>query len=351
MTQSSIRPGQPWLDTTGNGIQAHGGSLIHLDGVFYWYGENKEKSTGDNGIWHWGVRCYSSTDMYNWEDRGLIIPPDLEHPDSPLHPAKMMDRPHIVFNERTRKFVCWLKLMGEADSQESTVLVANDFLGPYSIVRTGLRPLGMNAGDFDLVIEPTDGKAYYYFERVHSELICADLTDDYTDVTGYYSTHFPHPHPPFVREAPAYFRRKGQHYLVTSGTTWYYPNPSEVACAASYHGPWTVIGDPHPGDPTGTSFHSQLSSVFKHPNKKDLYIALADRWLPDAKVNGHEVMEAFAALFSEDTVDVAASEPNANADPSYPDTSVADYVWLPMRFDGTMPYLDWHDEWRIEDYD
>ena len=36
-------PGQVWLDTNGNRIQAHGGSLIYLDGVYYWYGENKEK--------------------------------------------------------------------------------------------------------------------------------------------------------------------------------------------------------------------------------------------------------------------------------------------------------------------
>jgi hypothetical protein len=34
-----------------------------------------------------------------------------------------------------------------------------------------------------------------------------------------------------------------------------------------------------------------------------------------------------------------------------PNTSVADYVWLPIRFDGDMPYLDWTDEWRIEDFD
>lgn len=27
-------------------------------------------------------------------------------------------------------------------------------------------------------------------------------------------------------------------------------------------------------------FHSQISSVFRVPGKKDLYIALADRWLP-----------------------------------------------------------------------
>ena len=32
-------------------------------------------------------------------------------------------------------------------------------------------------------------------------------------------------------------------------------------------------------------------------------------------------------------------------------TSLANYVWLPFRFDGEMAYLDWHDEWRIEDYE
>ena len=39
----------------------------------------------------------------------------------------------------------------------------------------------MSAGDFDLVVAP-DGKAYYMFERVHSETIIADLTDDYASV-------------------------------------------------------------------------------------------------------------------------------------------------------------------------
>lgn len=66
MQQSSIKPGQPWLDTNGNRIQAHGGSIIEVDGTFYWYGENKEKTIPGSGIWHWGVRCYASTDLYNW---------------------------------------------------------------------------------------------------------------------------------------------------------------------------------------------------------------------------------------------------------------------------------------------
>lgn len=269
----SIRPGQIWLDTKGERIQAHGGSVMYLDGLYYWYGENKEKTTGKNSVWHWGVRCYCSSDLYNWEDKGLIIPPE-ENPASSLHPHSMMDRPHIIYNQLTRKFVCWLKIMHPDGTQTVTILTADHILGPYTKVREGLRPLGMNAGDFDLAVAP-DGKAYYYFERVHSETICADLTEDYLDVTGFYSTHFPHPGPPYVREATSHFMRKGRHYLLTSGTTGYLPNPSEAAVAETWHGPYQVQGNPHRNDPSNTSFHSQISSVFKVHGKKDLYIALS----------------------------------------------------------------------------
>ena len=257
-----------------------------------------------------------------------------------------MDRPHIIYNPTTKKYVCWLKIMGEGLTQTTTVLTAESFLGPYEIVTTGLRPLGMNAGDFDLTVEPTDGKGYYYFERPHSELICADLAEDYTNVTGHYSTHFPRVHPPLVREAPAHFSRKGLHYLLTSGTTSYYPNPSEVAMAPSYHGPWTVLGDPHPGDPSKTSFRSQISSVFKHPAKNDLYIAVADRWLPELPADQSNVTEAFRRLFTGEPVD----EADLAVVLAEADTSIADYVWLPLRFEGDMVFIDWRDEWRVEDY-
>ena len=42
----SIRPGEVWKDTDGNPIQAHGFSVFYneKDGLYYWYGENKEKT-------------------------------------------------------------------------------------------------------------------------------------------------------------------------------------------------------------------------------------------------------------------------------------------------------------------
>ena len=329
--QTSIRPGQPWLDTEGNRIQAHGGSIITVDGVFYWYGENKARTVPGSGIWHDGVRMYRSTDLYNWQDLGVVMSAVPDDPASPLHPAQCMDRPHILWCAATGTFVLWMKIMGTDGIQYQTIATAPVVTGPYTILRS-FRPLGMSCGDFDLVVEPTDGKAYYYFERVHSELICADLTDDYTDVTGYYSTHFPRLGPPSVREAPAYFRRGRMHYLFTSGTTGYYPNRSEVACAWSYHGPWKLLGDPHPDDPEHVSYRSQITSVFKHPGKKGLYIALADRWLTDLPETLPDFDAAFEAGFREENPDWGPIK--AIESVTVRNTSLADYVWLPVRFDG-----------------
>jgi len=266
----------------------------------------------------------------------------------------MMDRPHIIYNKETGKFVCWLKIMQNDNRQSETVLTADSLTGPYTVVRERLQPLGMSAGDFDLAVAG-DGKAYYYFERVHSETICADLTADYTDVTGYYSTHFPHHDgPPHVREATAHFMRGKRHYLITSGTTGYFPNPSEVAVGDTWHGPFTVQGDPHVGDASRTSFHSQISSVYKVAGKKDLYIAVADRWLPDYMDVDYEVCaKTFELLFGgrEDAARKAEIEEFIPLMHTRFNTSRARYVWLPLRFDGDRVYIEWHDEWRWENFD
>ena len=104
---NSFRPGQVWLDTKGERIQAHGGSVMYIDGTYYWYGENKEMTDGTNGIWHMGVRCYSSQDLYNWEDRGVIIPAEPDDPESSLHPSACMDRPHIIYNNPILLLIPW----------------------------------------------------------------------------------------------------------------------------------------------------------------------------------------------------------------------------------------------------
>jgi hypothetical protein len=353
-TYEEFRPGQVWLDTSGKRIQAHGGSILTLsDGTFLWYGENKERTVPGADVWHWGMRAYRSRDLYNWEDLGTFIPPQPEDPSSPLHPAQMADRPHILYSSATGTYVCWIKIMSqEAGIQEMTILVADNVLGPYEIARTGFRPLGMNAGDFDLVLDPDTGRAVVVFEKVHTELIVADLTDDLTDVTGRWSSHFPHPSPPWVREAPAFFRRNGRSYLITSGTSGYFPNPSEAAVADDIHGPWTVLGDVHPSDPSRTSFGSQISSVFQNPTRSDLYIGLGDRWLPGLDPSAPSVFDRMAELASAGDLDgaLALSGGTVGGVPVEQTTWQADYVWLPIRFEGERPIIEWQDSWRVEDF-
>lgn len=351
--QDAIYPGRPWLDTEGKRIQAHGGSVLYHEGVFYWYGEDKTDTDGIGPIWHRGVRLYASTDLYNWEDKGTIFHPS-DDPANPMHPTRIMDRPHILYNEKTRKFVMWVKFAGNPDNpgdwrdQYMGVAVADRITGPFELINT-FHPLGMNAGDFDLMKEPSDGKGYFVFDRVHFEMVIADLTEDYLNVNGHYSAHFPNGHPPYTREAPAYFNRKGVHYLLSSGTTGYFPNPSEIASAGVIHGPWTVLGDPHIDDPMHTSFDSQICSVFKHPHKKDLYIALADRWLTDLPKERPDIHAHFDAEFSGNHAVLANLESLDHL--SQNNTSLADYVWLPILFEDGKPCIRWMDSWKVEDFE
>ena len=87
--------------------------------------------------------------------------------------------------------------------------------------------------------------------------------------------------------------------------------------------------------------------MFKHPGKRDLYIALADRWLPDLPADAPHA----ADLFARTTEEEATEQLRAYGYSADPNTSCADYVWLPLRFDGAMACLDWQDEWRVDDYD
>ena len=343
----SIRPGKPWYDTEGKRIQAHGGSMLFWEGTFYWYGENKEGVTDEKVLWHNGVRMYSSKDLYNWKDEGVICATRPEDPESPLHPYSKMDRPHILYNDKTKKFVLWMKIMGDGGREQYMATATSDKItGPFRIVNEKLHPGGMNSGDFDLV-KREDGSACIVFERVHSDMVVIDLTDDYLDTTLTYSVHLPRKCPPYVREAPAVFHRQGKHYIITSGTTAKFPNASETVRYDDIHGEWEELGDPFVGDIKRTSFDSQVSCVFRYPYADDLYIAMADRWLTDLSDDRPDIAAIFAAIFDPDIKSDLADFPLHTL--TAKNTSLADYVWLPVRFVDGVPKIEWRDEWTVEE--
>lgn len=321
--KQNIELNKPWFDTDGNRIQAHGGSVIYTNDKYYFYGENKENTKPNSGIWHNGVNCYSSDDLVNWKFEGSILKPSMSM-DQPLHPSRIMDRPHIIYNKKNDMYVMWVKLVGTDENpkdwnyQYMGVATSKSITGEFKIVNK-LIPLGMSSGDFDLFVDD-DEKAFLIFGKVHTEIVVADLNDDYLDLSGEYSTHLHFTGPPIAREAPAVFKWDNEYYMITSGTTGYYPNPSLAAKAKSIHGPWYISGDPCIDDYARNSFNSQISSVFNDPIRKKL-IAIGDRWVVDLSKEKEK------------------SSWNIN-------TSISEYVWLPVKVINGIPQIKWYSQWN-----
>lgn len=352
---NAIHPGKIWRDTNGVRIQAHGGALFFENDTYYWYGENKNRTDGVCAIWTWGIRAYSSKDLYNWTDLGLIIPPDFAQTESGLYPEKHADRPHIVKCDATGKYVCWIKQC----STEAcfVILQADAFAGPYTVVAEQYRPMGMKVGDFDIVKDEATGNAYLFMDGDHAGMVGLQLSADYCSAQEKISLQYEGLHAPFCREAPAVFQRKDKFYMLTSGMTGYVPNKSDAAVADSLTQTFASIGNPHPTDASNSSFNSQISQVFKVPNKQDLYIAIADRWVPEFVVDARiaDIMERSAASHYDPERYRVTPEEQQEAMNSpmleSANTSVADYVWLPLVFEGDVPTIAWRESWRLDEFE
>ena len=106
----SFLPGQPWFDSDGNAIQAHGGSALRTpDGTYWWYGEDKSGAsyeTAPGGHWRVdtvGVAAYWSRDLVSWHrSPRLALAATKEIPD--LNPkTSILERPKVVYNAKTKK--------------------------------------------------------------------------------------------------------------------------------------------------------------------------------------------------------------------------------------------------------
>ena len=353
----SFRPGEIWPDASGQPINAHGAGFLHHDGVMYWYGEHKIAGEAGNAA-HVGVHAYSSTDLLNWHDEGIA----LRVPDEPGHEIEagcILERPKVVFNAATRRFVMWFHLEpkgGGYSGARSGVAVADSPAGPFRYLGSlrpnagvwpenapaeARRPLsageaarvaalelpggpvpyypkdilyrrdfagGQMARDLTLFVDE-DGKAYHvYASEDNGTLHISLLTEDYLRPAGRYVRIFPGG----FNEAPALFKRAGRYFLITSGCTGWAPNQARVSVADSIWGPWEELGNPCLGDnwQTATTFDAQSTFVLPVPGREDAFIFVADRWRPFDAIDGR-------------------------------------YVWLPIRFRHGVPVIEWQAEWNL----
>lgn len=335
----NFRPGKYWYDNNAKLIQAHGGSLLFAEGKYWWYGENKENITG----FATGEKCpyrqhgwklYSSKDLYNWIDEGYLMQESKDF-DSVFHPSRIGDRPHVLYNEKTKQYVMWLKTGKGLNFNDCAFTVCvGDSLKTLKYVKE-FYPEPHRAGDFDLFV--VDGKGYVVFEYPHKCMVLRELTEDFTDLAEKYSEHLFLGSPPFIRESPAFFERNGRKYILTSGTSSYFPNRTIAYDITDLHGEWKDLGETCVNDEKKNSFGAQYASVFKVPDR-DLFIAIGDRWVVDLPVDMPDIEQVFAKMTVKDQ--------NMLTDRN---TSLATYVWLPITFDekGT-PLIEWKTIWSLD---
>ncbi|WP_026163603.1 hypothetical protein [Kribbella catacumbae] len=170
---TSFRPGQEWRDTAGKVVQAHGGQVVPATDdrgrrIWYWYGEDRSNGYYDSP----GVHMYSSYDLYNWKDQGVVLRSmsskdqftddkyfahlykgysaaqrevvwrDLStnkvRTDGWAAPS-ILERPKVIYNQETGQWVMWVHSDGPTTPEmtstyaraEAGVAVSNSPKGPF----------------------------------------------------------------------------------------------------------------------------------------------------------------------------------------------------------------------------
>lgn len=283
-----MKNGQIWYDVDGNDIQAHGGCIIKFGNLYYWYGEHKGGPNVPNSkverVDIIGVSCYTSRDLVNWKYEGLALEADKSDPESPLHPTKVLERPKVLYNEKTGKYVMWFH-SDRADYQFARVGVAisDNPKGPFVFLRD-FTPNKQDSRDMT-VYKDKDGVAYLFHSANRNKTMnVARLTEDYTNVDGLFVSVLPDQE----REAPALFFYDGMYYMISSGCTSWNPNAALYAECPHLMGKWKLIDNPLEGKDARITFYGQSAYIFE---AEGAFYLMLDHWKPDSlRYSGYSIL-------------------------------------------------------------
>lgn len=294
-----IRNGEYWFDDEGGMIQAHGGYIIKVEDTYYWFGEDK----GHNSAVLKGVAVYASKDLKKWEFRNTVLT-TASHPE--LASAKI-ERPKVIYNEKTKKYVLWghWEEAGNYNQANVVVAVSDTVDGDYTYVNR-FQPGGMQSRDFT-VFQDDDGSAYLFASsNGNADMNVFKLTDDYLYTEQFLYTLFPGGR----RESPAIVKKDGIYYIFTSGLSGWYPNQGYYASTKSLtdKNAWSELktfGDP-------ATYYTQSSFILNvYGSDTTSYVYVGDRWNPTALMNSQ-------------------------------------YIWLPLELNNGIAKLTYAGDWDLD---
>ena len=322
ITNGEIHEFIPWYDTDGNEINVSDGGIIYVDGIYHWYGlQLRDLPMGGQGTGGQttttGVAMYASADLKEWKYEGIVLACS-DDPASELYAPMRFERPKIIYNQKTKKFVLWchfVKYPGDhgytPGTAEAGLAVCDTVNGQYEW-KGSCRPID----DIGLVRDNTvyqdrNGDSYYIYDRQVDKDRClhiVQLSDDYLSMTDEYRRL----DVCFWREAAAVVWHDGYYFMITSDLTSWDFNQAKYFRAKELFGPWEDMGDPCIDDFDHQTFHSQTTFIFKVEGKDDMYIHMAER---------HNVQSFLHCS----------------------------YIWLPITFhDDHMLSLTYRKEWDLD---
>ena len=272
---------QPNIDLQGFKLNAHGAGILFYNNYYYLYGEVKAGNTWLVPDQQWecyrvpagGIACYRSKDLKNWTNMGVVLAPTIGNAASELDSSRVIERPRVIYNERTRKFVMWIHLdKNDYSYAHVGVAISDQPEGPYQLVNS-FRPNGEESRDMTL-FKDADGKAYLFNASENNNTMHVnELTDDYLQLKPNDAKILVNQR----RESPAVFKYQHKYYLITSLCTGWAPNKALYAVADQPMGPWEIKGNPCRGNDAEMTYGSQISYIqsLKEDGK---YLVLADAW-------------------------------------------------------------------------
>lgn len=311
----SFTPGTKWLDNNGVHINAHGGNVIYYKNKYYWYGEHKLPGKSEAQMADGGIHCYSSIDLMNWKDEGIVLSVSYTDTTGDLTYGCILERPKVIFDKASKQFVVYFKFYPKGTKYLKGYLgVATSKTpnGPFTYKHKSLGG-GSDFGTGDYSIIENDNKKVYHIavRKPDKALVIGELSQDllfptnnYVQVKGV-TSH---------TEAPTAIKINKKYFLFGSGTSGWKPNKPRCFSADSLNGVFEVLENPcsgvnpHNGLSAETSFGGQINYILKVEGKKDAYIAMFDIWQPDLAIEGT-------------------------------------YIWLPLILKNGIPVIEWKTSW------
>lgn len=292
---TTIRNGIEWTDTEGYIVQAHGGNFLEHGGRWYLIGEDRSRS------WNPDVNLYSTSDFQTWKFEGKIIKNFVTHEE--LGRSRMIERPKLMYNAKTGKFVVWCHWEArDYSASEAAVFESDSVGGPYECVWAG-RPCDTKSRDCNIFVD-NDGQAYFISTTdENTNLGLFRLSDDYHSAMSK-AVLFEGER----REAPAVVHIGDTYYMISSACTGWDPNQAKIATSGSIDAGWSAlenIGD-------RIAFDTQASSILTIKGTEGTaYIYVGDRWM----------------------------------DPDLPRSKI---IMLPISFEDGKMVLRYYDSWQID---